>query len=159
MKHNGKAPAIYASKRRAYLLQPGDRIPAQAKIVVSHTNLDVLALTFGRSTYGNPDGTRAPSNGAYANFRVNAEAVLRRVVNQRVGEIFDDQFQVLLHALGSARLSSENPDLGWRNYYKTHDGDSVVLSLVERGLMEKAEGDYYRVTARGKVFAGAPEKL
>lgn len=160
MKHTGRTPAIYASPRRAYLVQTGQAVPPRSRLVISHADLTVLALAFGKSTNGNLDGTREPCLGGLRSYEQNAEAVLQRVANAKIEEVNLPEFRVLRHALGSSHLSASQPDLGWRNYFQIdvlegQDGDAVS-TLVSRGLMEEFKKGYYRATARGMALAGAP---
>lgn len=132
MKHQGKTPAIYASAKRAYLIQTDQAIPRGARFIISHANLTALAWAFDKSTNGQLDGRREPCLGGLRSYDQNAEAVLQRVVNQQVEPVNLDEFQVLRHALGSSHLSETQPDLGWRNYFNIDtldgkDGEAVKV--------------------------------
>lgn len=148
MKHTGNTPAIYASPRRAYLILPGYTVPRNAKFIISHANLSILAWAFNKSTNGNLDGSREPDFANGQSYAQNAEAVLQRVVSQRMEPVSLEEFRVLRHALGSFGKA----DLGWRNFFYAND-DPVCEALVKRGLMEKS-GLTYKVTTRGLCIAG-----
>lgn len=158
MKHTGRTPAIYASPRRAYLVQTGQAVPPRSRLVISHSDLTILALAFDKSTNGNLDGTREPCLGGLRSYEQNAEAVLQRVVSAKIEEVSLPEFQVLRHALGSSHLSAAQPDLGWRNYFyiDTLDGKDgeAIKALVDRGLMDNYAKGYYRATERGAILAG-----
>lgn len=159
MKHNGKTPAIYATPRRVYLIQPGQAIHRNARLVISHANITALAWAFDKSTDGYCDGHREPCLGGLRSYDENVEAVLQRVVNQQIEPVNLDEFRILRHTLGSAHLSHNQPDLGWQNYFNTDtlegkDGKAIT-ALVERGLMEKHfKLLFYRATERGAILAG-----
>lgn len=161
MKHIGKNPAIYATQKRAHLIQPGQTIPQKSRFVISHANLTALAWAFDKSTNGHLDGRREPCLGGLRSYDQNAEAVLQRVVNQQIEPVNLDEFQVLRHALGASHLSETQSDLGWRNYFNidTLDGKDgeAIKALVERGLMDNYAKGYYRATERGRVVAGVIE--
>lgn len=162
MRHTGKSPAIYATKRKAYLVYSGQPIPRGAVFVISHGNSQVLAITYDKSTIGVANGVRKPELDGHPCYSYHAEAVLYRVVNAYVEPMSFGEFQVLRNALGAPRLSPLCPDLGWRNYYmvpkSVDDGDSpinsLVDSLVDRGLMVAVAEGHYMVTARGAAIAG-----
>lgn len=156
MKHKGRTPAIYASPRRAYLVQAGQDIPPRSRLVISHANMIVLAWAFDKSTDGRLDGTRKPCRGGFRSYEQNAEAVLQRVASKMIEGVSLEEFQILRHTLGSSSLSASQPDLGWRNYYQVGNPDITLLGLVKRGLMEGFKKGYYRATARGMALAGAP---
>lgn len=162
MKHSGKTPAIYASPKRAYLVQPGQTVPPRSRLIITHTDIEVLVLTLDRSTKVHPDGTREPLHSIFGSYDLNAEAVMRRIVNASIEEITLSEFQILRKALGSVGLSKSTPDLGWCNSVYISPGRPIpgdVVALVGRGLLEKCDTypDFYRVTSRGRVIAGAPE--
>lgn len=158
MKHTGKTPAIYASAKRAYLIQTGQAIPGGARFIISHADLTALAWAFNKSTNGYPGGRREPSLGGLSSYPQNAEAVLQRVVNAQIEPVTRAEFQVLRHALGSSHLSASQPDLGWRNYYNIDDlgceDGEAIKALVDRGLMDNYAKGYYRATERGAILAG-----
>jgi hypothetical protein len=158
MKHQGKTPAIFANKRRALIIQPGQTIPRGMRFIISHANLTVLAYAFDKSTNGQLDGRREPYLGGLRSYDENAEAVLQRVVDAKIEPVTLDEFQVLRHALGSFHLSPTQLDLGWRNYcnldYLEGRHGEAVEALVKRGLMDNYAKNYYRATERGAILAG-----
>ena len=157
MKHTNPTPAIYATKRRAYLVQPGQTVPKNARFIICHADLTALAWAYDKSTFGNRDGTREPGPPVGVTYEAYAEQVLHRVMRSQKNEpeLTIEEFQKLRHTLGSSH-TGPTQGLGWRNYYAT---DSVppdeVASLVARSIMEKAGDGMYRATARGMELAGA----
>lgn len=157
MKHKGVTPAIYATSRKAFLVQYGQTIPARSRLVISHADITVLAMALARTTNVAPDGTRVPALAGHSRYYDNVELALRYAVCTLRYRVSIEEFRTLRHTLGASHISATEPDLGWRNYYCTYDEpDATLAALIERGFMVPAGKGYYRATARGRVIAGAP---
>ena len=160
MKHQGKNPAIYATKTRAYGVFPGDEVPRNAKFVISHWNRPAMDMAYDHSTRDSTkgNGPRRQRCAQYGYFLTLVELTLQQAVSRWIEPVTEAEFQILRHALGSAGLSNARTDLGWRNYYNIDalegkDGEAI-RALVERGLMENRGRGYYRATERGAIIAG-----
>ena len=158
MKHQGKNPAIYATKTRAYGVFPGDEVPRNAQFVISHWNRPAMDMAYDHSTCDSTkgNGPRRQRCAQYGYFLTLVELTLQQAVSRWIEPVTEAEFQILRHALGSAGLSNARPDLGWRNSFLPLILVDVnaANALCERGLMEKVDYAIYRATERGAILAG-----